>query len=230
MGNELTTLYRQEYRKGVKKILKEYINRLEKCWPGIWQIGTYTVSEIILENYWSRNCGWENYYVNYRQGGGKEEEVWERFIKCLAEYPVPEKNVVLPIDIKEHMWYGSLSVFGGGKLYYLTQEGQLTTVRPFIPEQGENIVLLTEFEVRDGIDLPDTVVVITAELTDNGRFMNVFLESNYPLLFHYCTMFDVLVNILQPKEIMVMEEGDFRNELLTVVAGTCGIALKSLGV
>ena len=221
--------YELEYSNRIKTILKYYMREIERKASDAWLVGKYVVREEVLENYLSIGCQWERYYVEERKKGKKRDEVCNELKKWIGDYKVPLdylQREEAKCEISEHFWYNALARYQGSYVYYMTHENQLDIIKPLLERCTGWSILLSEFEIPGDVDLPESVVAIGVEFTGEGRFTNVFLECNFPLIFHYFTFFDLLVGSLRPIEVVMVKEKFFQNEILAEVCDVNKISLK----
>lgn len=213
-------MYEQEFFVGIKCMLGDYFSKTELQDADVWKIGPYAVNTTVLRRFLRKSCGWGNYYADCRRNGMLMEDIFGVLAKHLNTYKVPidyKKGEIVLIDIERHLWYDTLSVYQGGILVYITYPEQIEVVKAFVVQMNAPVILLSEFEIPAETDLPDSVIAITLEFSEEYRFTNIFLECNFPLIFHYFNLFDILIQTLRPQKMMIPECGNFQEEILRIV-------------
>lgn len=159
-------------------------------------------------------------YNRCRLDGKSIDESMGRVDAFLAMFGegVPEKKEEPITDICQHPWYEALSEYKNHIIIYLFNARQLQYLTPLINELDSPILLLSEYELPDETDLPDTVTALTIEFSSFRIFSNPYVEHCFPLIYHYTSFFSIMLRILQPTGIICLEGCHIEEQLLATVA------------
>ncbi len=120
--------------------------------------------------------------------------------------------------INKHPWYRLLKEHQEQIVFYIFNEDQLHALTPLIKSITHPILLLTEFGVSEDTNLPDNISALEFDFSLKITYRNDFVETNFPILYHYLNSFEQLVQLLLPKGVIFMDGYLFQQEALFVVA------------
>lgn len=131
-----------------------------------------------------------------------------------AELKAEEAQEQPTLNIEDHSWYESLCQYKNQIVVYLFSIEQLHRLTPLLQQLNEPIILLSECELSDDVDLPENVTVLYLDFSIEKVFLNRIIEHRFPLVFHYTNTFDILLRILEPRQVMCIEQHLFQEQLL----------------
>ena len=121
-------------------------------------------------------------------------------------------------NIKEHPWYELLSEYQGQLLIYIFNDRQLQYLVPLLQKQDCPVLLLSEQDIPDDTDFPESVMALTLDFSSEKVFIDKTFQRTFPLVFHYANTFDILLQILQPCDVICLEDRHFQEQLLAAMA------------
>ena len=132
--------------------------------------------------------------------------------------PKTDNSIEVGITNDEHPWYKLLNEYKNHILFYIFDEEQLLKLIPLIKSIELPSILLTEFEVIDGVDLPECVSVLDFEFSLEIIYKNNFIATNFPILYHYLNTFEQLFQLLLPSGVIIWDESLFQQEAIRAVS------------
>lgn len=165
-------------------------------------------------------------YNDWRKSGISQQHAVDRIYDVLKPYANLEyesSSSLVKYKVTHHPWYKKLIPYKGHLLIYIFDEFQLEYFIPLITALNQPILLLSEYNLPEDVDLPDQVTAVTLEFTKIRLYSNTFIESKFPLIYHYFNSLDVLIQILSPKGILVAGGHHQQEKVLSIVGNSYGI-------
>lgn len=218
-----------EFYEVLDTVLKKRIRQWRAMDASILMMGAHKADMAIVTLLSLIFGRYKNEYNDWRRGGMSLEEAEIAIASKMDDYlahPNESVELLTTFDITQHSWYDALISYREHLLVYLFDEQQLRYLTPLITALDQPVVLLSEYDLPDDTDLPEYVTAITLEFSEMRWCANSFLESNFPLIFHYFNTLDILVRILSPKEIFILEGYHYPEKILTVVGHSYGVPTK----
>ena len=168
-------------------------------------------------------------YVRSRIAGKSIEESIRNISNFLNHFEWIEKkrNTTNNFNIDSHPWTRLLSPYKRCCLVYLTDEKELAHVSTFLQGKEIPILLLSEYEIPDDTELPETVTAVQVEFSEQKVFENDSIEQNFPRLFLYANTFETILRILSPSKVVCLASSKtYQKELLLGFAKDSNIKIE----
>lgn len=214
--------YYIEFYEWLDSLIWKYLINQESKYPEIFQLGfcDARVPVCYYLHLTSFFDGWREKYNCLRKEGKSQTEAsaffirqWEEtFDYSYAGQTVFDEDVSSALQ-PEEVWDDCC----GQLLVYLFNSRQLSYLVPVIRQLNRPVVLLSEFEVPENTDLPDSVTALEIVFLKDIRFRNPFLEKHFPVLFHYFNTFYRLLTMLKPQGILTLEGCHCQEQILAVL-------------
>lgn len=118
-------------------------------------------------------------------------------------------------NIDNHLWTKLLSPYKRCCLVYLVDKEELAHISTFLQKEEIPILLLSEYEIPDDTELPETVTAVQVEFSEQKVFENDSIEQNFPRLFLYANTFETILRILNPSKVVCLTSSKtYQKELL----------------
>jgi hypothetical protein len=218
--------YYDEYYKEIDKFIWNYVRKIKNTAPEKLQIGDYRdVSLLIVNSLYSKySFGyWKRTYTEFRRTGKSIESilnVFEKELDVLFYSEYQEKLIhssEYKFDIKKSPFYEMLLPYKNQIVIYVFNLRQLVYLTPLIQGLQQPILLLSEFDIPEETDLPEYVTAMELEYMADYKFSNPFLEKIFPFMFHFLNTYDCLLEILNPKGIIVLEGCHLQEHVLGLI-------------
>ena len=100
-------------------------------------------------------------------------------------------------------------------MVYLVDKEELAHISTFLQKEEIPIILLSEYEIPDDTELPETVTAVQVEFSEQKVFENDSIEQNFPRLFLYANTFETILRILNPSKVVCLTSSKtYQKELL----------------
>lgn len=213
--------YAAELYMGAKDKFEKYIEVIKLTKAFAWNAGPHSAIESLLSNLLSSVGERSEEYYRLRKKGLSVENAVDELINgmmppLLSEDYVSEETEAK--DISLHPWHNALSPYRRRLLIYIHDESQFETFLPLVSELNRPILLLSEYEIPEGVEVPDYVEALTMEFASTHQFANSFIERNFPSLFHYFNTFDLLLKILHPEGVLLIGKKLYQERILVAVS------------
>ena len=83
-------------------------------------------------------------------------------------------------------------------------QGRIGSYIDFFTKRRDPILLLSEYEIPDDTELPETVTAVQVEFSEQKVFENDSIEQNFPRLFLYENTFETILRILNPSKVVCL--------------------------
>lgn len=223
--------YYVEFYETLDFILREYISKLQTMYPSSLLVGVHDASVPITTFLFLVLNKYKSEYNTWRKTGVSQKEAVGRMSSKLESYN--DSKLILDVslanyNVMQHPWYKTLIPYKGRLLIYVFNECQLLYLTPLITALNQPVLLLSEYDLPEGVDLPDYVTAITFKFTKVRICANSFVESKFPLVYHYFNSLDILIQILSPRGILILEGYHHQEKVLAIVGHSYGI--PSIGI
>lgn len=211
--------YYIEFYTSIDHLLKQYLEDIEKKNPSLLILGNHYVElplrNMLFLNFWND----KEFYNKRRKEGENYKDSVNRLTEKLKQFAIPgnENEFNEEVDITIFPWYEILLQYKNQIVFYIFNERQLTYLVPIIREIKKTVLLLSEYDIEEDVDLPETVTALTIEFSGCRQFKNNYIEWNFPLVYHYFNTFDLLMRILTPSSVTVLEGCHYQEKILGVI-------------
>lgn len=211
--------YAEEFKNELQRNIRNFLEQCRCTDPYTLLAGDYNLEQA-LSVYLLRNMAFlQKDYISSRKRGGSidssikealsylEHFVWEK-TKYLYDYQPPSF---------EKAWRNILSEYQEYVLTYVHDEKQLNDILPIICQQDYPVLLLTDYELPDDIEVPESVIALTLELVQEQYLYGPNLKRNFPLLYQYANTFEILVQLLSPSRVVCQSPILYQEILLKTI-------------
>ena len=156
-------------------------------------------------------------YIRSRIAGKSIEESIHNISNFLNHFEWIEKkrNTTNNFNIDNYLWTKLLSPYKRCCLVYLVDKEELAHISTFLQKEEIPILLLSEYEIPDDTELPETVTAVQVEFSEQKVFENDSIEQNFPRLFLYANTFETILRILNPSKVVCLTSSKtYQKELL----------------
>lgn len=222
--------YYLEFHRQLDACLHTYLEVREKSVPNSFQVGNYSVKIPLMTYLFYQLMNHREFYNECRKNGKSIAEALAGVKTYLEHFSWNDNSdeTLCLMDIQDHPWYDMLSSYQGQLLIYIFNQRQLNYLTPLIVHLNCPTILLCEYEIAEETALPECVTAITLEISREQIVSNEIIKKNFPLLFQYTNVFDILIRCLSPQCVICLEGCHYQEQLLSVIANSYHI--PSVGI
>ena len=218
--------YYLEYHEELDKRLEQFVQHLATGRQAL--LGQHNIKEPLQTFLFYRLTLERDHYNQCRLQGMSVDASLKRVNSFLSTFEkdgqkteVRQEEVLS--SVKDHPWNEQLTEYQGMPLVYIFNDRQLTYLTPLLQKLDCPLLLLSEYDIPEDTDLPESVLALTIDFSSERIFANKMFERTFPLIFHYTNTFDILLQILQPCGVVCLEGCHVQEQLLAVIAESYGI-------
>lgn len=217
--------YYIEYYEFVDKLLWEFVDEIKILYPEAFQVGAHSCEIAVVGcMYFDRYCSFaKESYSRLRNNGQNEEEVQRIYKNELAK--IVNKSFSQPAIVmskNNEILNTLLQPFRHCILVHIINKRQLDYLTPLIRHFNQPVLLVSDYELPDETDFPDSITAVHMGFLKE-KYFSPFLYQHFPYVYHYCNTYDQLLNILQPSCTIVLEGGNFQQEIIAVISKNLSI-------
>ena len=212
--------YYIEFLEELDKRLYSFVSDLESRDATLLMLGNHSIKIPLFHYLYCKLMMWKGNYNQCRINGMNVDESMCDIQKHLDTFQTfPNKITdIAEIELHKHYWYEMLSDYKNQLIVYVYNKRLLQYLIPLIKKIDQPVLLLSEYELPDETDFPESVTALTICFSEEKMFSNPFIEKYFPRFFHYANTFSILLRILQPKGIISIEGCHNQERLLAVFA------------
>lgn len=224
--------YYVEFYETLDIVLKKNVSQWQSMNPSSLLVGVHEASIPVTTILYLIFGRYKSEYNDWRKSGVSQEDAVARISDKLKSYYIDSKHELdaslTKYNVTQHPWYKTLIPYKGHLLIYVFNERQLRYLIPLITALNQPVLLLSEYDLPEDTDLPDYVTAITLKFTKVRLYASSFIESKFPLIYHYFNSLDILIQILSPKGILVLKGCHHQEQIISIVGRSYGI--PSIGI
>ncbi len=210
--------YYIEFHEELDKRLDAFTSTIEQTDKQLVMLGDQSVKTALSHQLYYQLMQEKESYSQCRIKGMDVNKAMNKIDKYLNSFQfLSSSTTETPkVDLRNHDWYKMLSDYKNLLVVYVFNQRLLQYLIPLIKKIEQPILLLSEYELPDEIDLPESVTALTLAFSDEKVFSNPFIEKYFPNLFQYANTFSILMQIIEPKGVLCLEGCHLQERLLAI--------------
>lgn len=221
----MATDFYWEYIQEINKEIESFSIQAKRKVSDIFFIGPYNVEKGVQNTLWQKlNNSCERIeYNSKRKSGISKQEAWRTIQEKVFE-PLLQKIAVPQLtftkNAKAHAYYSDATQnFKNRIIFYCKNYRLFCYLKPLMEHISEPILVLSERELPDNIEIEGSVTNIQISDFDNLYFLhNDFLQNNFPNISFYANCLSAITDLFCPKAFILIEGNHIESTIIASIS------------